>query len=71
MYEECVVGKEWIMREHKSKNAAANLVCLVVVLWIILKDSRLLSVLESTDEIVDSASEFLPPLFICNEPIAQ
>ena len=71
MCEECIVGLEWIMRKHKSENAAANLVCLVVVLWIILKDPRLFSVLEITDEIVDSASEFLPPLFIGNEPIAQ
>ena len=59
------------MREHKSKNAAANLVCLVVILWIILKDLWLFSVLESANEIVDSASEFVPPLFIGNEPIAQ
>jgi hypothetical protein len=53
-----------------QKNAAANLVCFVVVLWIILKDLRLFSVLEGAHEIVDSASEFLPPLFIGNEPIA-
>jgi len=59
------------MREHKSKNAAANLVCLVVILWIILKDLGLFSILESANEIVDSASEFVPPLFIGNEPIAQ
>lgn len=59
------------MREHNSKNAVANLVCLVVVLRIILKDLRLFSVLESADEIVDSVSEFLPPRFIGNEPIAQ
>jgi hypothetical protein len=69
--EECIVGKEWIMREHKPKNAAANLVCFVVVLWIILKDLWLFGVLEGADEIVDSTSEFLPPLFIGNEPIAQ
>jgi hypothetical protein len=71
MSEECIVGKEWIMREDKPKNAAANLVCLVIELWIVLKDLRLFSVLESPDEIVHSASEFLPPLFIGNEPIAR
>ena len=42
----------------------------MVVLWVIFEDLWLLSVLERADEVVDSAAEFLPPLFIGNEPDA-
>ena len=43
----------------------------MVVLWVIFEDFWLFSVLESTDELVDSASEVLPPLLIGNEPITK
>jgi hypothetical protein len=41
----------------------------VVVLWVVLEDLGLLSVLEIPDEIVHS--ELLPPFFVGNKPIAQ
>ena len=63
------MGRGGPRRKNAPRNAAAYLVCLVVVLWIIFEDFWLFSVLESADELVDSASEFLPPLLIGNEPI--
>jgi hypothetical protein len=52
---------------QSSGNGRANLVCLVVVLWVIFEHFRLFSVLEIPDQIVDS--EVLPPLFVGNKPI--
>ena len=40
----------------------------MVVLWVVLEDLGLLSVLKIADEIVHS--ELLPPFFVGNKPIA-
>jgi hypothetical protein len=50
------------------RKGGTNLVCLMVVLWVVLEDLGLLSVLKIPDEIVHS--ELLPPLFVGNKPIA-
>lgn len=44
------------------------LVCLVVVLWVVLVDFRLLRVVEVAGQVVYTASELLSPFCSVDEP---
>lgn len=43
----------------------------MVVLWVVLEDLRALLVVEVLDKVIDTAVEFLTPLFVLDEPDAS